>query len=159
MVSDASRGVRNTIVALLDVPAERIPDPRPERLVIDNRDCEFFPHASVASIGDTVVAENSDPTLHNTHYYRPMRSNIALAAQGMTASRVARLTGLVTVLCDVHGWMKAYIRIDPHPFHDVTDDSGRFDARGLRPLLRHGGDLEVTGWQGDRSAPQTSSAA
>jgi len=133
VVSRANRGVRNTVVALLDVPAERIPDPSPERLVIDNRDCEFFPHASVASIGDTVVAENSDPTLHNTHYYGSMRSNIALTAQGMTASRVARLTGLVTVLCDVHGWMKAYIRIDPHRFHDVTDERGRFRIDDIPP--------------------------
>lgn len=133
VVSREGRGVRHVVVSLTGVAEEEIPDRAPGRLVIDNRDCQFVPHVAVATVGDTVVARNSDPTLHNTHYYGPMRSNIALAEQGMTASRVARRPGLVTVLCDVHGWMKAYIRIDPHPFHAVTDARGRFRIEGVPP--------------------------
>lgn len=131
VVSEENRGVRHVVVSLTDVPEEVIPDRTPGRLVIDNRDCQFVPHVAVATVGDTVVALNSDSTLHNTHYYGPMRSNISLAVEGMTAFRVARRTGLVTVLCDVHGWMTAYIHIDPHPFHAVTDARGRFRIEGV----------------------------
>lgn len=133
VVSGESRGIRHTIVSLTGVPQEAIPDRPPGRLVIDNRDCQFVPHAAVATVGDTVVARNSDPTLHNTHYYGPMRSNIALPVQGIAVPRVAGRTGIVTVLCDVHGWMKAYIRIDPHPFHAVTDGRGRFRIEAVPP--------------------------
>ena len=33
---------------------------------------------------------------------------------------------MIIVKCDVHGWMQAYIRVDDHPFHTVTDGSGFF---------------------------------
>ena len=35
------------------------------------------------------------------------------------------------MMCDVHGWMQAYIRVDRHPFHAVTDRDGRFRIEGV----------------------------
>lgn len=133
VVSRDNRGIRHVIAALADVPEDRIPDRGPDRLVIDNRDCRFVPHVAVATVGDTIVAVNSDSTLHNTHYYGPMQSNVALAVAGMSVPRVAGRPGLVSILCDVHGWMKAYLRIDPHPFHGVSDADGRVRIDGIPP--------------------------
>jgi len=133
VVSTENRGIRHVIVSLTGVPEERIVARTPARLILDNRDCQFAPHVAVATVGDTIVAVNSDATLHNTHYYGILRSNIALPGRGMTASRVAPSPGLVSVLCDVHGWMKSYIRIDSHPFHAVTDGSGQFRIEGIPP--------------------------
>ncbi|MDX1747833.1 MAG: carboxypeptidase regulatory-like domain-containing protein [Halobacteriales archaeon] len=141
VVSPDNRGVRHTIVTIEGLEDGRVPSHGPERLVIDNRDCQFVPHVMVATIGDTIVAVNSDSTLHNTHYYGPMRSNIALAEPGMAVARPTRRLGLVTVLCDVHGWMKAYIRIDPHHLHAVTDATGRFQIEGIPP-----GDYQLRFW-------------
>jgi len=151
VVSADNRGVRHTIVSLTGLGDDQVPSHEPERLVIDNRDCQFVPHALVATIGDTIVAENSDPTLHNTHYYGPMRSNVALARQGMAVPRPTRRLGLVTVLCDVHGWMKAFIRIDRHHLHDVTDEAGSFEITGVPP-----GAYELEFWHerlGERTVP------
>ena len=141
VVSPENRGVRYTIVTLEGVEDGRVPSHEPERRVIDNRDCQFVPHVLVATIGDTIVAVNSDSTLHNTHYYGPMRSNIALAEEGMAVARPTRRLGLVTVLCDVHGWMKAYIRIDRHHLHAVTDATGHFQIEGIPP-----GDYQLRFW-------------
>lgn len=141
VVSPENRGVRHTIVTIEGVEDGRVPSHEPERLVIDNRDCQFVPHVMVATIGDTIVAVNSDSTLHNTHYYGPMRSNVALAEAEMAVPRPTRRLGLVTVLCDVHGWMTAYIRIDPHHLHAVTDSAGHFEIEGIPP-----GDYELRFW-------------
>lgn len=130
-VSEEGRGIGSVIVALGDLSEDRIPDRPPEHLTIDNRECQFAPHVAVATVGDSIVALNSDPMLHTTHYYGPMRGNIALAEQGMAVSRVASLAGLVTILCDVHGWMKAYIRVDAHPFHTVSDAEGHYRIEGI----------------------------
>jgi len=35
------------------------------------------------------------------------------------------------VKCDIHGWMKAFIRVDNHPFHTVTDADGAFRIEGI----------------------------
>lgn len=133
VVDPDTRGLRHVIVALADVPPDRVPTAPPDTLVLDNRDCRFVPHAAVLTMGSTVVSTNSDPTLHNVHFYGPLRSNIALPVQGMRATRTVRRTGMLAVKCDVHGWMQAYIRVDDHPFHAVTDGDGRFRIDGIPP--------------------------
>ncbi|MBI3264178.1 MAG: hypothetical protein HYZ58_13660 [Acidobacteria bacterium] len=90
VVSSRSRGVENVIVALTDVPAEKIPPLASGRLVLDNRRCSFSPHVSVLTAGSVIEATNSDPILHTTHLYGPIEANLALPLEGQ---RVARTVG------------------------------------------------------------------
>lgn len=134
VVSADERGIKNVTVALLDVPSDAWGATRPHtRLEIDNRMCRFVPHVAVAVVGDTIVAKNSDPVLHTTHYYGPLRSNVALPRPDMSVSRVVRRSGIIAVLCDLHGWMKAFIRVDDHGLHDVTDKTGSFAVADIPP--------------------------
>jgi plastocyanin len=133
IVSGTTRGVANVIVALGDVPAGSVPPQAAGTLVLDNRDCRFVPHAAVLTAGGTIEIVNSDPTLHTVHFYGPVDLNIALPLRGMRIARRLDRTGLVAVRCDVHGWMQAYIRVDTHPFHAVTDASGAFRIAGVPP--------------------------
>ncbi|MFQ5705354.1 MAG: carboxypeptidase regulatory-like domain-containing protein [Gemmatimonadales bacterium] len=133
VISHESRAVRYVIAALVDVPKDRVPAHVPSRLVLDNRDCRFEPHVAAVVVGDTVTTTNGDPILHTTHFYGALRGNISLSASGMIVSRVARSPGMVTTLCDVHGWMKAFIRVDEHPYHAVTDETGYFHISEIPP--------------------------
>ena len=133
VVSPTTQGVAHAIVALEDVPRARTPATAPRRLVFDNRDCRFVPHAAVLTAGSDVEILNSDPTLHTVHLYGPVDVNIALPLQGMKITRRLERPGMVVVKCDVHGWMQAFIRVDPHPFHAVTDTSGAFRMTGIPP--------------------------
>ncbi len=133
LVSPETRGIQHVIATLVGVPTDRITAGPPQRLVIDNSGCRFIPHVAVARVGDTIVAKNSDPVLHTTHYYGPLRSNVALPVEGMTVSRVFRRPGMIVVLCDVHGWMRAYIRVDVHPFYAVSDELGFVRISGIPP--------------------------
>ena len=126
LVSDQNNGLKNVIVALANVPEENVPARVPGRLRLDNVDCRFTPHAAVLTVGDVIQTHNSDQTLHTTHLYGPSEINLARPLQGMTLSRTADTAGMIVVKCDVHGWMQAFIRVDDHPFHAVTDASGRF---------------------------------
>jgi hypothetical protein len=38
---------------------------------------------------------------------------------------------MVTLKCDVHPWMNAYLGILPHPFFDVSDENGFFELKNL----------------------------
>jgi plastocyanin len=131
VVSADNRGIRYAIVALVDVPEAAIPAADPGRLRIDNSGCRFSPHASVATVGSTVEAVNSDPILHTTHLYGPADLNISLPVKGARATRELARPGLYIVKCDIHGWMQAFIRVDPHPFHAVTDAQGSFRIEGV----------------------------
>ena len=59
--------------------------------------------------------------------------NMALPHHGSRAARIARDPGMVVVKCDVHAWMQAFIRVDPHPFHAVSDAEGRFRISDIPP--------------------------
>ena len=133
VLSAETRGVQHVIGTLVDVPTDRLPVGPPQRLVIDNYACRFIPHVAVARVGDTIVAKNSDPIFHTTHYYGPLTFNVALPMKGMTVSRVFRRSGIISVLCDTHGWMRAFVRVDVHPFHAVSDELGFLRIFGIPP--------------------------
>ncbi|HSF14835.1 MAG TPA: ATP-binding protein [Vicinamibacteria bacterium] len=126
VVSPVNQGVRFAIVSLFDVPSDAIPPFEPSTLIMDNVDCRFSPHAGVVRAGSSLEARNADPILHTTHLYGPAEVNISLPIEGATSVRRLEKAGLYAVRCDVHGWMKAVIRVDPHPFHAVTDENGEF---------------------------------
>jgi len=140
-VSPQSRGIENVVVALTDVPAEKIPPLAPGRLVLDNRRCSFSPHVSVLTAGSVVEATNSDPILHTVHLYGPIEVNIALPLEGQRIARTVERPGVIIVKCDVHGWMQAFVRVDAHPFHGVSASSGAFRIPGVPP-----GDYTLEAW-------------
>jgi len=133
LVSPESRGIANVILSLSGVPAEQIPPFEPRTLVLDNAGCRFVPHAAVVTVGSTIEAVNRDPFLHTTHLYGVAEMNIALPGRGSRGARIAKTPGMVVVKCDVHAWMQAFIRVDSHPFHAVSDGDGRFRIADVPP--------------------------
>ncbi len=127
-----NRGIKNVIVSVRGVPAPKTEtEAEPETLVLDNVECRFEPHAAAITAGSTIEARNSDAVLHTTHLYGPAEINISLPIKGASSSRTLDEPGLYAVKCDVHGWMQAFIRVDAHPYHDVTDADGHFRIEGL----------------------------
>lgn len=131
LVSPKTHGIQNVIVALKEAPVFSSPANHESRLVLDNRECKFVPHVSVLTVGSTIQALNRDATLHNVHFYGALTANIALPLRGMKATRKVNKPGMIIVKCDIHGWMQAFIRVDSHPFHAVTDNNGRFSIPGI----------------------------
>jgi plastocyanin len=132
-VDPASRGIRDVVVTLLDAPAVGIPAAPGARLTLDNRGCQFVPHAAVLTVGSTIEATNSDPVLHTVHFYGALERNLALAIRGLKHEVVVTEPGWISVRCDVHGWMSALIRVDSHPFHAVSGEDGSFAIGGVPP--------------------------
>ena len=131
LISPQNRGIQNVIVSLAETTLPSAPRPSGEKLVLDNRKCQFAPHVAVLTTGSTVEAVNSDPISHTTHlYYGALSRNLALA-MGEKASQFIARPGMIIVKCDIHGWMKAYIRVDSHPFHAVSDAAGWFRIQGI----------------------------
>lgn len=131
LISPQNRGIQNVIVSLGDAPFPSAPRPEGRTLTIDNQKCQFAPHVAVLTAGSTVEATNSDPISHTTHlYYGALNRNLALST-GEKASQLVNRPGMILVKCDIHGWMKAYVRVDRHPFHAVSDAAGRFEIRDI----------------------------
>ncbi len=151
LVSPRTGGIAHVIVSLTGVPREKVPPFEPGHLTLDNVDCRFSPHASVLTVGSTIEAVNSDPVLHTTHFYGALEVNVSLPIEGARSARTASQPGLVLVKCDIHGWMQAFIRVDPHPFHAVTDTEGSFQIPGIPA-----GSYELEIWH-EKLGPQSRS--
>ena len=137
VVSPTSRGIRNAVVALVDIPLPDGYELPTSSLVLNNQDCRFEPHVSVLTVGSTIEAVNSDPFYHSVHLYGLKQLNVSLNTSLSRLIELPNRPGYLIVKCDVHGWMQAYVRVDRHPFHAVTDVDGAFRISGV-PAGTHG---------------------
>jgi len=55
--------------------------------------------------------------------------------QGMVAEKTLDKaeTTPFRIKCDVHGWMKSYMAVMPHPFYAVSQTNGQFTIPNLPP--------------------------
>jgi hypothetical protein len=114
-------------------------------VVLDQRGCQYHPHAIVLQVGQPLQIKNSDATLHNIHALPNINSqfNEGQPVQGMVSTKKfdkAEVTPF-RVKCDVHGWMKAFMAVLPNPFYSVSQGDGTFTISGLPP-----GNYTIVAW-------------
>jgi len=103
---------------------------------IDQVNCRYEPHVLGAQVGQRIAIRNSDSVLHNVNAKPTLNRgfNISQPAQGMVSSRKFRAPEvMVRIVCDVHGWMTAYVGVLPHPYFVTTGDDGSFAIPDLPP--------------------------
>ena len=103
---------------------------------LDQKGCIYTPRIIGVRAGQPIEIVNSDPTAHNVHAL-PMSNqefNQGQPFQGMRMTQTFTVPEvMVRFMCNVHGWMAAYVGVVPHPFFAITDASGAFDIKGLPP--------------------------
>jgi plastocyanin len=105
--------------------------------VLDQKGCHYVPHVSAVQVGQPVQIRNSDATLHNVHAMPEVNSqfNEGQPVQGMVSTKKFDKAEIkpFRIKCDVHGWMKSYMAVLPHPYHAVSADNGTFSIANLPP--------------------------
>jgi plastocyanin len=106
-------------------------------VVLDQKGCQYFPHVNALQVGQTLQIKNDDATLHNVHAMPNNNSqfNEGQPVQGMVSEKKldkAEMTPF-KIKCDVHGWMRSYMAVMPHPFYAVSSDKGAFSIANLPP--------------------------
>ena len=107
---------------------------------MDQPACRFIPHALAMREGQDLIAKNSSAIAHNFKYtgnpgvVANAGANILLPPELMPGGQKV-IKGLVAdrlpivVECNIHPWMKGYIRIFDHPYFAVTDAEGKFEIK------------------------------
>jgi len=127
VVTDGAGRLANVVVYLENAPATGPASGLPA-VVLDQVDCRYVPHVVALQTGQTLHVTTSDPTLHNVHgtSIENPAFNFALVAKGQARDLAFEAPESFPVRCDVHPWMKAYVRVFSHPWFAVTDKSGAF---------------------------------
>ncbi len=144
VVNPANKGLANVIIFLDKRPANIKPElakPPTDPVYFDQKGCVFHPHVLTVQAGQPLLIISDDPVPHNTHT-RPKRNtefNQVIAPKDRTGKpcdykKPEQLP--LSVVCDLHTWMKAYHFPTDHPYVAVTDKDGKFKIEGL-PAGKH----------------------
>ena len=120
----------------------------PRTAVIEQIDREFVPYVSVIQVGTTVAFPNRDPILHHVYSFSPAKRFEIKLYTDKTPTEVFDKPGVVTLGCNIHDWMIAYIVVVPTAFHGVSDAAGVVRLRDMPA-----GAYELHAWHPQQRAP------
>src|SRR3954471_15208166 len=100
--------------------------------VIDQRDKQFVPYVTALQVGTAVMFPNSDNIRHHVYSFSPAKKFELPLYSGVPAEPVVfDKIGFVTLGCNIHDWMIAYLAVLPTPYFQVTRQDGRAMLKDL----------------------------
>ena len=132
VLNTADGGLANVFVKL-DGSFPQSPVPTAP-VAIDQRGCIYAPRVVGVRVGQTLAVRNSDALMHNVHGVSATGNGFNFSQPKAGMVRSLQMMGEETMLrlmCDVHGWMTAYIGVVSHPYFAVSSADGAFDIAGV----------------------------
>jgi hypothetical protein len=140
VVNPSDKGVANVFVWITTsaggkppVPAALAKPAKPS-VELDQPTCAFEPHALAMQEGQKLVVKNSAPVAHNVNWTGSPAKNpggnvIVPPGKEHIVPNLKADKRPVSVSCNIHGWMKANIRVFDSPYYAVTDKDGKFEIK------------------------------
>lgn len=128
VVDGKTKGLRSVLVLLEDAPAQPKLE-KAEAAVMDQRDMLFLPRVLAVQDGRPVRFENNDLCNHSVHAASTVKANQlnVIAGPGQPVTHTFEVQKPpVLIGCALHGWMRGWVYVVPHPWFAVTDDQGGF---------------------------------
>jgi plastocyanin len=115
-----------------DSPAPVSPPAAP--IAITQKDQEFSPYVTPIVVGTKVVFPNLDNVQHHVYSVSPAkRFEIPLYIGDSKETIVFDRPGVVTLGCNIHDWMVAYVVVLSTPYYAKTGPDGTAEVSGLPP--------------------------
>lgn len=126
-VRDAAGKPMVDSVVMLDSPKKPGgPISFPWPLVMSQKNIMFMPHVLVVPLGASVSFPNLDRVRHHVYSFSGAKKfDLKLYGQDQTRSVLFDKTGLVSVGCNIHDAMQAFIYVVDTPYAAVTNAAGR----------------------------------
>ena len=104
----------------------------PVHAVMDQVDLKFTPDLLVIPVGSTVEFPNSDTTRHEVYSFSPAHPfQLPLYRGKPYPPERFDKPGIVTLGCNIHDFMLAYIVVTDAAFYGLTNASGLWSANGI----------------------------
>lgn len=136
-----ARDYRDAVIYLAKIPGKTFTPPAAVANV-DQRNLVFQPHVIAVLAGTRVAFPNSDEVGHNV--FSPTKADhfdLGSYPRGSSRSRTFDTPGIITLLCNVHAEMSAFVIVTETPYFAVSDKDGHFLIPDVPP-----GQYEVIAW-------------
>lgn len=122
-----------------EIPKEQIETYAKQQVTLSQPHCAFLPHCTVlfpsyygadgkqVPTGQQFVVENDAKVAHNANVQgggKNAKGNSSLPPGNKIPLDLVPHQQTVSVSCNVHGWMSAYIRVFEHPYATLTSVGG-----------------------------------
>ena len=123
-----------------------------KQTVIDQQDKQFIPYVTAVQVGTSILFPNKDNIRHHVYSLSSAKKFELPLYKGVPAEPVVfDKEGFVTLGCNIHDWMIAYVAVLGTPYFQVTGREGRALLKNLPP-----GQYTVEVWQPSlKGAPAT----
>ena len=122
----------NTVV-WLEAP-HALPPPSAAKIVLDQRNLNFYPHVLAVRVGTTVDFPNNDRVFHNVFSFRDgKRFDLGMYPIGTLRRVTFDKPGLSRLFCNIHPNMAAYVMAVDTPYFSVADAQGAFIIPAVPP--------------------------
>jgi plastocyanin len=102
--------------------------------VMDQKNRMFIPHVLPVQLGTAVRFPNSDDIRHQVYSFSPAKTfQLPLYAGTPAKPLVFDKAGVVTLGCNIHDQMSAFIIVVDTPYFDKTAADGRASLGGMEP--------------------------
>ena len=111
-----------------------IPTQAKREAVIDQQNKQFIPYVTAVQVGTSILFPNKDNIRHHVYSLSPAKRFELPLYEGIPAKPVLfDKEGFVTLGCNIHDWMIAYVAVLPTPYFQVTGRDGRANLKNLPP--------------------------
>ena len=135
VVVTGARDSRDVVVYIGRIESKTFTPPS-ESKVLDQIYLTFKPHVLTIQAGTRVKFPNSDEIRHNVFSPNAVdgkRFSLGTYAAGTFKDWVFAKPGVITLLCNVHIEMSAYIVVTETPYSAVTDATGTYIIKDVPP--------------------------
>lgn len=123
-------GIEEAVVWIDDIHKGKAYDFTPA--LLNQQKCTYDPHVVLMQPGDLKVT-TEDPVPHNIHSYSEANRTYNESMNSLNREMTLHFARpeRVSLKCDLHGWMQAYVVVAANPYYTVTKKQGFFQLRDV----------------------------
>ncbi len=133
---------RSTKGVVVELAAKQASAPETRTIEIDQKNQEFIPLISVATVGSKLIFNNLDELKHHVYSASTGNQFDLPLHNGIAPDKVILNTpGVVKLGCNIHDWMLAYVYVSESNWVKIMDSSGEVNFENVPA-----GDYELRIW-------------
>ena len=128
--STSGKAVKDAVVTLKS--SKKIKLKSKKTYIIDQINKTYVPHVKVIPVGSRISFPNKDDIRHHVYSFSDTKKFELPLYEGTPTKPITfNKKGIVTLGCNIHDWMSAYIYISDTPYYGISNEAGSITIKNI----------------------------